>query len=313
MRTKSISLGNIQANFSTIPIRLAYLIFRLIARVISLLPFWLLYFFSGVLAFLLGEIIRYRKKVIIRNLMNSFPEKSQPEILKLSKAFYRNLADLVFEIIKLESIPKTELLHRVRVEGQEVFEKLRDKKQGVVVVMSHTGNWEWISQRVCFEGVCFDDVGVIAKEISNRYFEQYFTRIRMRLQRGTAEIIPFTETARHLTARRHKASMIIAIADQSPHIDQINYRTTFLNQDTGIFLGPERIARSLKYAVVFCHVSHTGRGYYNVSFELVTDNPKDAAEYAITKTHVKMLEKDIIAQPESWLWSHRRWKYTSDT
>jgi len=285
-----------------------YWLFRLKARILSWLPIKLLYIFSGFMAFVLCHIVKYRKKVIVSNLQNSLPGKNTTEIRKLANSFYRNLADIAFEIIKLESISKEQLEKRVTVEGQDVLDRISRKKQGVVVVMSHTGNWEWISQRVCFSGVGFDNIGVVAMEMTNPYFEKYFTQIRLRLQKGKAEIIPFTQTAKYLASRRHKASMIIAIADQSPHKDQIQYRTSFLNQDTGVFLGPERIARTLNYAIVFCHVKQTGRGFYKATFELITETPQDAPQHFITETHVKMLENDILTDPDAWLWSHRRWK-----
>jgi Kdo2-lipid IVA lauroyltransferase/acyltransferase len=288
---------------------LFYWIFRLKARILSWLPIKLLYIFSGFMAFVLCHIVKYRKKVIVSNLQNSLPGRSDSEIQKLANSFYRNLSDIAFEIIKLESISRTQLEKRVTVEGQDVLDRILSKKQGVVVVMSHSGNWEWISQRVCFSGVGFDNIGVVAMEMTNPYFEKYFTQIRLRLQKGIAEIIPFTQTAKYLASRRHKASMIIAIADQSPHKDQIQYRTSFLNQDTGVFLGPERIARSLNYAIVFCHVKQTGRGFYKATFELITETPQDAPQHFITETHVKMLENDILTDPNAWLWSHRRWKY----
>jgi len=288
---------------------LFYWIFRLKARILSWLPIKLLYIFSGFMAFVLCHIVKYRKKVIVSNLQNSLPGRSDSEIQKLANSFYRNLSDIAFEIIKLESISRTQLEKRVTVEGQDVLDRISAKKQGVVVVMSHSGNWEWISQRVCFSGVGFDNIGVVAMEMTNPYFEKYFTQIRLRLQKGIAEIIPFTQTAKYLASRRHKASMIIAIADQSPHKDQIQYRTSFLNQDTGVFLGPERIARSLNYAIVFCHVKQTGRGFYKATFELITETPQDAPQHFITETHVKMLENDILTDPNAWLWSHRRWKY----
>lgn len=288
---------------------LFYWIFRLKARILSWLPIKLLYIFSGFMAFVLCHIVKYRKKVIIRNLQNSLPGKSDSEIQKLANSFYRNLSDIAFEIIKLESITREQLEKRVTFEGQEVLDRISAKKQGVVVVMSHTGNWEWISQRVCFSGIGFDNIGVVAMEMTNPYFEKYFTQIRLRLQKGIAEIIPFTQTAKYLASRRHKASMIIAIADQSPHKEQIQYRTSFLNQDTGVFLGPERIARSLNYAIVFCHVKQTGRGFYKATFELITETPQDTPQHFITETHVKMLENDVLTDPNAWLWSHRRWKY----
>lgn len=264
---------------------------------------------SDILSPVLNHLVKYRKKVIIENLKKSFPEKNDIQIKAIVKGFYRHLTDLIFEILKLDTLTEAELFRRVTVSGEEVLATLAENKKGVVVVMSHTGNWEWTSQRVCFSGRCFEYVGVIAKEVSDPYFDQYFTDIRMKLQKGYSEIIPFTQTARYLAAIRNKTSMLITIADQTPHIDQIQYRTNFLNQDSGVFLGPERIAKSLNYAVVFCHVNKPGRGLYHIEYELITDTPKEDQTYEITKRHVKLLEDDIRKQPEIWLWSHRRWKY----
>jgi len=269
-------------------------IIQIIFSLINSLPFRLKYIFSDILSPVMNHIIKYRKKVITNNLKNSFPEKNNTQIKAIIKGFYLHLTDLVFEIIKLNTLTEAELFRRVTVSGEEVLTNLAEKKKGVVV---------------CFSGRCFEYVGVIAKEVSDPYFDKYFTDIRMKLQKGYSEIIPFTQTARYLAAIRHKTSMLITIADQTPHKDQIQYRTNFLNQDSGIFLGPERIAKSLNFAVVFCHVNKIGRGLYHIEYELITDNPKENKPYEITNSHVKMLEDDIRKQPEIWLWSHRRWKY----
>ena len=284
-------------------------IIKVIFSIINSLPFRIKYFFSDIFSPVMNHIVKYRKKVITNNLQKSFPEKNITQIKAIIKGFYLHLTDLIFEIIKLNTLSEAELFRRVTVSGEEVLINLAEKKKGVVVVMSHSGNWEWTSQRVCFSGRCFEYVGVIAKEVSDPYFDKYFSDIRMKLQKGYSEIIPFTQTARYLASIRHKTSLLITIADQTPHKDQIQYRTDFLNQDSGIFLGPERIAKSLNFAVVFCHVHKNGRGLYHIEYELITDNPKENKPYEITNSHVKMLEDDIRKQPEIWLWSHRRWKY----
>lgn len=247
--------------------------------------------------------------MVLNNLQNSFPEMTEKQLKIILNGFYHHFTDLIFEVIKLGSLSKKKLFMRVTVSGEEILTDLAAQQKGVVVVMSHTGNWEWTSQRVCFSGRCFEYIGVVAKEVSDPYFNKYFTNLRMRLQEGFSEIIPFNETARHLVSVRHKTSMLITIADQTPHKDQIQYRTNFLDQDSGVFLGPERIAKSLNFAVVFCHVSKSGRGMYHIEYELITLHPKENPRYEITDMHVKMLEDDIRKQPEIWLWSHRRWKY----
>ena len=289
--------------------KLLFWILKYILKLVSLIPVRVLFILSDIIQPIFSKVLKYRKKVILENLYKSFPAKNENEIKTIFKQFYHHFSDLFVEIIKLFSLSEKELFKRVTVSDEQVLTQLANDKKGVVVVMSHTGNWEWISQRVCYSGRCFDYVGVVAKEISNPYFDTIFTDLRMRLQQGFSQIIPFNQTSKHLAAVRHKTSMIITIADQTPHRDQIQYRTTFLNQDSGVFLGPERIAKSLNFAVVFCHVSKPARGKYHIRYELITAAPKESPTYEITNKHVKMLEDDINIQPETWLWSHRRWKY----
>lgn len=286
-----------------------FFFFRLIIKGISLIPLPVVFIFTRALAAFLNYVVGYRKKVILNNLKNSFPEKTEQERQKIANGFYKSLADIFFEIIHIESITKKELFKRVTVSNEELLEQLANQKKGVLIVMSHCGNWEWIGQRVCFAGERYEYVGIVAKEISNPYFDKYFTDLRLHILKDIIQLIPFTQTARYLSALRRKAGMFVSIADQTPHRDQIQYRTNFLNQSSGIFMGPERIARSMNYAVVFCHATKPRKGYYHIDFELITDNPSEMAEYEITNRHVKLLEDNIKKQPEIWLWSHRRWKY----
>ncbi|MCB0644188.1 MAG: hypothetical protein KDC44_21240, partial [Phaeodactylibacter sp.] len=76
---------------------LEYLGFRLGVLLLAHLPFWLLYRISDGLAFLLARVIRYRRKVVLENLRQSFPERPEQEIRRIAGAFYRHLSDLLVE------------------------------------------------------------------------------------------------------------------------------------------------------------------------------------------------------------------------
>lgn len=286
-----------------------YWIFRFKSKIFSLFPFWLVYSISDLLTPVLYYIFTYRKKVIVQNLQNSFPNKSPAEIRDLTYRFYKSLIDISFETIKMEHMTPTKYAQRITVENENILKEIADNKQGVVVVMSHTGNWEWICQRIALESNYFEEIGVIAKEMSNPYFEKYFRFLRLRIQSKKVIMVPFLQSARFVSSGRHKSKMIVAIADQTPHKNQISFRAPFLNQDTPVFLGPEKIAKTLDYKVLFCHATRSGRGKYKIRFEPISFQAKLEDEYFITNSHLKMLEADIIEQPESWLWSHRRWKY----
>ena len=109
--------------------------------------------------------------------------------------------------------------------------------------------------------------------------------------------------------REKKLSILGLIADQRPPQGSGNYWTKFLNQETAVFMGPEKIARKLNSAVIYTHIDKVKRGLYSVEFTLLYENPADCNEFEITETHVRMLEEKIKQKPELWLWSHKRWKY----
>ena len=98
------------------------------------------------------------------------------------------------------------------------------------------------------------------------------------------------------------------VADQSPRKDSKLYWTNFLNQETAVFTGVERYALQIDAQVVFMYPEKIKRGYYQMRFELICDEPTKVLPFVISETHTRYLENLILKSPESWMWSHKRWK-----
>lgn len=111
-----------------------------------------------------------------------------------------------------------------------------------------------------------------------------------------------------MVKNRNEVTATAFAADQTPP-PETAYWTTFLNQDTPVFWGTEKIAQKFNYPVVYVTIRLVKRGHYEVDAELVYDDPKSTKEGEITEMHTRRLEQDIKKQPEIWLWSHRRWKH----
>jgi KDO2-lipid IV(A) lauroyltransferase len=272
---------------------------------ISLLPFPLLYLVSDGFYVLLYYVVGYRKKVVLENLRKSFPEKSEKEIQRTCKDFYHYLCDLFLETFKTLTISKKSMLRHCSFSAgsQDVFDRLATEKKSVVLVMGHLGNWEWAGNT--FSILCKQQLYVIYHPLSNRQFDKLIYDMRSRF--GT-KLIAMRETYREMAANKSIVSATAFIADQTPSPEGA-YWTTFLNQDTPVFQGTEKIARKLNYPVVYACIKRIKRGYYQIHAEVLCENPKDTRDGEISELHTKRLEKDIIAQPEIWLWSHRRWKH----
>ncbi len=278
-----------------------YLLYPIIYLIASL-PFWAMYLFSDFL-YLLMRLTGYRREVVIKNLKNSFPEKSPEEINRICNDFYRYLCDLLLETLKTLNMSEKETQKRVKFHNTEWLDRLHAEKRSIVIVMGHYGNWEWAGPS--FTLTTNFQLVVIYRPLSHPYFERMMTGMRTRF--GT-RITPADKTLRDMVAYRDEVTATAFIADQTAS-SQNAYWTTFLNQETLVFTGPEKLAKKFKYPVVFMNVVRTRRGYYEITPELLFENPETTAENEITDRFFQRLETEIKRDPVPWLWSHKRWKH----
>lgn len=267
-------------------------------------PAWLLYGISDVLFFVLYRLVGYRKKVVHDNLKNSFPEKSEQELLKIQKEFYQYLCDLILETLKTITMSQKYVHRHVKFMNKELIEGLYDRGKSIFIVMGHYGNWELAGP--CFSLNLRHQLNVVYKPLSNPYFERLFAKTRTKFN---TQIIPMKNTLRAVASNKKTLSATALIADQTPSDWKTGFWLNFLNQETLVFTGPEKMAKMFDYPVVYIKVDRVKRGHYEIKPTLLFDGPKETDEEQITRVFNKTLEEDIKRQPETWLWSHRRWKH----
>lgn len=274
---------------------------------ISLLPFPVLYLISDFLYLMVYKIFGYRKKVVLQNLKNSFPEKSDAELKKIMDRFYQFFCDMVLETLKTLTIKEKALRKRISFDDVSVFEKYYNEKQSVIIVMGHLGNWELGGAR--FSIVPLHRLYVIYHPLKNKYFNNLIVHMRTRLGN---RLYAMNETLRGMVRDRGEITATAFIADQTPQ-PQGAYWTNFLNQDTPVFTGTEKLAQKFNYPVIYLSITQPKRGYYKMEAELLVADPKNTAENEISELHTRRLEKDIKENPAIWLWTHRRWKHKRST
>ena len=270
---------------------------------IAYLPFRVLYLLSDFLYLLLYRIFGYRKKVVTENLQNSFPEKSTAEIDKIRRDHYRYFCDLILEIIKTLTISRDALHRHFIVDDISVIERFYEEKQSVILVLGHLGNWELTG--AFFSQLSLHQLFVIYHPLASKHFDQLFYHMRTR---SGIKLYPMKETFKGMVKNRKDITATAFIADQTPRADNAHWMT-FLNQDTPVFKGTEGIAKKLDYPVLYISVVREDRGLYRLTAELLAEHPNELAENELTELHTQRLERDIVKHPETWLWSHRRWKH----
>lgn len=281
----------------------AYYIFLPVLYLLSLLPFWALYGISDFLFFVVYRVTGYRKKVVMQNLKNSFPEKSEAELKTIMYKFYAFFCDLIVETLKTLTIGEKELRKHISFDDPSLFEKYSKQKQSVIIVMGHLGNWELGGAR--FSLLPYHRLYVIYHPLSNKNFNNLIVHMRTRLGN---RLYAMSEVLRGMVRDKGELTATAFIADQTPQPSGA-YWTTFLNQDTPVFPGTEKIAQKFKYPVIYLSIKRPKRGKYTMECELLVEKPELTSENEISELHTKRLEKDIIENPEIWLWTHRRWKH----
>ncbi|NQX98235.1 MAG: lysophospholipid acyltransferase family protein [Flavobacteriales bacterium] len=272
---------------------------------ISILPFWLLYRFSDFLYFIIYFVFSYRKKVVFQNLRNSFPEKSEEEIAQIAKKFYTFFCDWIVETIKSLTISKEAAIKRCHFTNTDILDKYHKENKKLIFVMGHMGSFELAGAEMAFNTKY--NLYVIFKPLSNKYFDNL---IKSKRTRFGSKVIAMNDTFRtmiHLKENK-ELSATLFIADQTPQPNSA-YWTTFLNQETAIFWGTEIIAKKLNYPVIYISMRQPKRGYYEITPELLCENPASTQKGEISEMQTKRLAQDIKKQPEIWLWSHKRWKH----
>ena len=276
---------------------------------IARLPFWALYAFADALFVLMFYIVRYRKKVVIKNLNECFPDKSDNERKQIMKDFYRHLADTFIETIKLLHVSDDEMRKRIVFTNVEEVDKSIDEGRSIVMYASHYCNWEWLSAITMWSryGTDVMQFGQVYHPLSNAWWDAFMLNLRSRF--GSVSY-PMNRVLRELLAARNNGKVSITgfISDQHPHRNDIDDVITFLNHYTAFITGPETMAKKMDMDVLYFDIRKVKRGYYTCDIKVISRTPKEEPQYKITNTYARMLENTIFESPAEWLWTHKRWK-----
>ena len=257
--------------------------------------------------YIVRYIVGYRRGVIQRNIAASFPEKTAKERERIVSDFYHFFCDYAVETIRQLSMPASEMRRRMIFEGLDEMQQVMEQRQFAFVYLGHFCNWEWVSSLGLWTPEGWQ-CAQLYRPLENKMFDRIFLRLRSRFG---SENIPKNTILRRIAGykREDKKIVIGFISDQSPRPANIHDWVDFLHQDTPVFTGTERIAKSVDAAVFFADMQREGRGRYRCRFQKMSDNVHTIPDYELTETYMRLLEANIRRQPAFWLWSHKRWKH----
>ena len=284
---------------------LVYVLTYPLLRLLSLLPFSVLYVVSDLVFFMVYRVIGYRKGVVRGNLELVFPDKAVPELRRIEKAFYQHMCDMFLEMIKTIGITDSEIQKRYTFTNIEEFLQFEKKKQSVMLMLPHYASWEWVfSLNTHINSAAYG----IYQPLTNKYFDRLVRSLRAKW--GTTLIT--TKQIWDIAAKNNKENKLAVygiISDQSPMIRKAHYWAPFMGITVPMHTGAEYLCKKFNFPVLFLKVEKVKRGHYRSTFHVLAKDPNDYPDYELTDAYFKQVENAINEAPEYYFWTHKRWKH----
>lgn len=281
-----------------------------LANLFAMLPFWALYLVSDILYLLVYRMAKYRKKVVEKNLRNAFPTKTDAERRHIEKRFYRHLCDYFVETVKMLRISDKQIRKRMVFKNTELIDELTQDGKSCLLSLGHYGNWEWVTSFGMYLPPQIVG-GQVYKTLTSKASDDLFLKIRSRFH---TQCIEMKSIYRVMVKNRNEGKPMVVgfLSDQRPSSWQSEYWTTFLNQDTLMLTGMERIAQQMALSIVYLDIKKVKRGHYVGEFLLLTADASAEEKFTIIEKYARNLEKTVMNDPAFYLWSHNRWAFSKN-
>lgn len=279
-----------------------------LVSILSRLPLRVHHAFADWLIYpLMMYVVRYRRRLVAKNLRLSFPDKTEAERKQIARDFYHQFCYTIVETVYGYRMTDEEMKERVVFEGMDEVNQLVDAAGGGLFMLAHFGNWEWMASVQQWVSPGVTELNVY-RRLKSEAMDKLMLDIRSK--RGGACVEKQRILRELVRYRAEKKPVTVGLlSDQKPRPEVTRTWTTFLNQETGFLDGAEVLGKKFGYPVFYLYITREERGRYHVQMQTIAADPKNTAEGEITETYARLLEQNIQEQPHLWLWTHNRWKW----
>lgn len=279
-----------------------------LVSILSRLPLRVHHAFADWLIYpLMMYVVRYRRRLVAKNLRLSFPDKTEAERKQIARDFYHQFCYTIVETVYGYRMTDEEMKERVVFEGMDEVNQLVDAAGGGLFMLAHFGNWEWMASVQQWVSPGVTELNVY-RRLKSEAMDKLMLDIRSK--RGGACVEKQRILRELVRYRAEKKPVTVGLlSDQKPRPEVTRTWTTFLHQETGFLDGAEVLGKKFGYPVFYLYITREERGRYHVQMQTIAADPKNTAEGEITEIYARLLEQNIQEQPHLWLWTHNRFKW----
>ena len=283
---------------------LEYCFFRFSAFFIALIPLRVSYRIADALGVFAVRVLGIRRKTMLNNLRLAFRnEKTEAELNRIAEQSIQNLIKLVFEFAATSRAVKYPDQYFKATNPEFVVEMMRRGK-GLVAIVSHFGNWEWLAMPVRPFGLFSH---AVSRPLKNPFLNSYVRKLR---EKANLQNIEKSGAVRESLKVIKKNEMVALLIDQ--HESRGAVWVDFFGRKASTSTLPAMLA--LKYesptipAFFYRNENGPSEIFYGPEFKLIKTGNLQEDLLANTQQYVAKIEEEIRRRPGDWLWAHRRWR-----
>jgi Kdo2-lipid IVA lauroyltransferase/acyltransferase len=286
---------------------LQYLLLRSLGLFVNLLPEGFSLWVGRQLGRIAFYLDRDRRQVALQNLRTAFSqEKSEKEIHLIAQRTFMNLGMTAVEFFRIPKMDVENVKKKVTVEGLEnAQEVLNNKKKGVLLLLSHFGNWELMGM---IPKIMHHPVSVIAKPVKNSRIDRWVTDIR---EGAGVKVIPSEKGGKKVIEALRENRLVGILIDQRAKRSE-GIWVDFFGKKAPTTPAVAVLAARIGVPVIPVFMIRNG----NRQHRLVVKEPLKLVKTGEIKKDVEAntqlmnqtLESMIRQYPDQWFWVHRRWE-----
>ena len=255
---------------------------------------------SGLIFLIIGPLFR-SNKLIYSNLDIAFPNLKIAEKKKIKKNMWKNYGKILAEYVFIKDFRISKLSQNIKIQGQEVLNKIKKDNKPVIFISGHFNNFELMAMHIDRSGL---DLAAIYRPLNNIFLNKVMEKIRKNYI-CKKQIKKGISGTKLLLKYFKKGTSIALMIDQ--RVSQ-GIKSNFFSKKASTTTIPAQFIKKFKCEVVPVYIERTNDDNFKLIFNNPLKFPDNSSINSITEELNKVLEKMIKTNPDQWIWSHNRWK-----
>ena len=241
------------------------------------------------------------KKIIHLNIKRAMPNINSKDLEKMTNLMWNSYGRVFAEFMFIKDFRAGKLAKNIKVEGQNILETVRSSKKPVIFISGHFSNFELMAMHLEKSGI---ELSAIYRPLNNIFLNVFMERLRTKyicknqIKKGIGGL------KKLLALKKNNISTALMIDQRVSE----GILSNFFNEKALTTTIPAQLVKKFDIPVIPIYIERLNGINFKITINEPIKFPTNSSVESITDHLNKVLEKMIMKKPESWIWSHNRWK-----